>query len=178
MTDSQYLFLFAALWIFARILTGVWVHVGLCESGCISRAVAVRRWCWWCWRWAMESSADPGVHTDTSCPPQRPFSIRAGGRVCRDRENSHTHTLLLTGSCTQTHAHTCSRTHTHLEVCTCPWRFDRWATAAWMATAQPSFSHCAAPAQPEQLLSEHLKERESFYTCIKSAKASYVYVCV
>lgn len=37
------------------------------------------------------------------------------------REQSHTH--LLRRSYTQTYAHT--HTHTNLEVCTCPWRFDR-----------------------------------------------------
>lgn len=180
-TNSQYLCLFAAMWVYACILTAVWVHAGLCESGCVGRAVAVRRRWRWCWRWAMESSADPGVHTDTPRPPQRPLSVRARGRVCRDteRENSLTHTHTYSLALTRTN----TGTYTHLEVCMCPWRFDRWATAAWMATAQPSFSHCVAPAQPEQLLSEHLKERDPVfihtYTVHHAEKLlKFLYVCV
>lgn len=115
-TNSQYLCLYAAMWVYGCILTSVWVHAGLCESGCVGRAVAVRRRWRWCWRWAMESSADPGVHTDTPRPPQRPLSVRARGRVCRDteRENSLTHTHLLTGS----HTHK-TKEHTHTWRCVC-----------------------------------------------------------
>lgn len=166
-TNSQYLCLFAAMWVYACILTAVWVHAGLCESGCVGRAVAVRRRWRWCWRWAMESSADPGVHTDTPRPPQRPLSVRARGRVCRDteRENSLTHTHLLIGSHTHKHRHihTPGGVYVSMEV----WpmsdrRLDGNSTAIFLSLCRSSAAWTASEWTSE-------RERPSFYTYIYSA---------